>query len=254
MSRDTGIADRLRAAGLKVVEVDGWRTRGSDSFSPRGSVDHHTAGGRSGNAPSLGICINGRSDLPGPLCNVLIGRDNTCFVVAAGRANHAGKGAWQGRSGNSSVYGVERENVGTSAEPWRDDQTDAAARCHAALVRGHSTADGVCEHKEWAPQRKVDAHTVTGATMRRLVDAVLSHTAPEEPDMTGEEHNKLVNVETRVTSVEGHVKHFQDIFDTWEPILLEIQERVAGATGGAAVDLDALAEKVAEKLAARLQD
>ncbi|MEO5837776.1 MAG: peptidoglycan-binding protein, partial [Acidimicrobiales bacterium] len=88
--RDTAIAQRLRNAGLKVVEVDGWLTRVSDSFDARGLVDHHTAGGRTGNAPSLNICINGRSDLPGPLCNVLIGRDGTCYVIAAGRANHAG--------------------------------------------------------------------------------------------------------------------------------------------------------------------
>lgn len=57
--RDTGIADRLRDEGLHVVEVAGWQTRGNSSFNPRGSVDHHTAGPRSGNAPSLGICING---------------------------------------------------------------------------------------------------------------------------------------------------------------------------------------------------
>ena len=92
MPRDTGIADRLRAKGLNVVEVNGWRTRGAEGFNPRGSVDHHTAGPRKGNAPSLGVCINGRADLPGPLCNVLVGRDGTCYVVAAGRANHAGAG------------------------------------------------------------------------------------------------------------------------------------------------------------------
>lgn len=166
--RDTGIADRLRAAGLKVVEIDGWKTRGSSTFSPKGSVDHHTAGGRSGNAPSLGICINGRSDLPGPLCNVLIGRDGTCYVIAAGRANHAGAGGWRGLTGNSSMFGIERENVGTTAEPWTPQQTEIAQRAHAALIRGikNPVPELVCEHKEWAPTRKSDAHTITGATMR----------------------------------------------------------------------------------------
>ena len=66
----------------------------------------------SGNNPSLEVCINGRPDLAGPLCNVMVGRDNTMFVVAAGRANHAGSGGWRGRSGNSTVYGIERENTG----------------------------------------------------------------------------------------------------------------------------------------------
>lgn len=176
MGFDTGIADRLRAKGLQVIEVDGWRTRGyrmADlGFDPHGSVDHHTAGPASGDVPSLGICINGRSDLPGPLCNVLVGRSNTCYVVAAGRANHAGSGGWNGLSGNGSVYGVERENVGTDAEPWRPDQTDTAARVHAALIEGRADASMVCEHKEWTT-RKVDAHTVLGSDMRTRVAGYL---------------------------------------------------------------------------------
>lgn len=183
MPRDTGIADRLRAAGLKVVEVDGWRTRGSDSFRPKGSVDHHTAGARTGNAPSLRICINGRTGLPGPLCNVLVGRDNTCYVIAAGKANHAGSGGWRGLSGNSSVYGVERENVGTSAEPWRPDQTEAAVRIHAALLRGTANPDPslVCGHREWAPGRKSDAHSIDYRNFRtRVALALAGH--PEEGD------------------------------------------------------------------------
>ena len=170
MPRDTGIADRLRAKGLKVVEVNGWRTRGSETFHPRGSVDHHTAGPRTGNAPSLNICINGRPGLPGPLCNVLIGRDNTCYVIAAGRANHAGLGGWAGLQGNASVFGIERENVGTGAEPWTLEQYDVAAKAHAALIEAHGGEWRlVCEHKEWAPRRKIDAFGVDGNVMRDLV-------------------------------------------------------------------------------------
>lgn len=184
---DTGIAARLRAAGLTVVEVNGWQTRGSSSFSPKGSVDHHTAGARNGNAPSLGTCINGRSDLPGPLCNVLIGRDGTCYVIAAGRANHAGKGGWQGLSGNSTVYGIERENVGTTAEPWTPLQTSTAARAHVALMawKGDYNGSTTMEHKEWALGRKNDAHTITGDQMRAEIRKVQSgNPTTEEEDMT----------------------------------------------------------------------
>jgi peptidoglycan hydrolase-like protein with peptidoglycan-binding domain len=177
--RDTGIAQRLRNFGLTVVEVNGWQTRGSDAFNPRGSVDHHTAGPRRGNAPSLNVCINGRADLPGPLCNVLVGRDGTCYVVAAGRANHAGTGGWGGLSGNASVYGVERENVGDGSEPWTLQQYDTAARVHAALVSAAGgRADLVCGHKEWAPRRKVDAWGVDGNVMRQLVRDRLGRPAP----------------------------------------------------------------------------
>jgi hypothetical protein len=180
---DLDIADRLRAAGLPVLEVDGWQQRSAGSFDPRGSVDHHTAGPAAGNAPSLEVCIYGRSDLPGPLCNVLIGRDNTCFVIAAGRANHAGSGGWRGLSGNSSVYGIERENVGTQAEPWRPDQNDAAARAHAALIAGRAGADMVCRHAEWAPDRKPDTHDIAGDDLRRWV--ANAGTGPVVDELTG---------------------------------------------------------------------
>lgn len=184
MGRDTGIASRLRARGLKVVEVDGWPTRGSDSFAPRGSVNHHTAGGANGNAPSLGVCINGRADLAGPLCNAFQARDNTIFVVAAGRANHAGQGTWRGLTGNSSVFGLEIENVGTNAEPWRPDQLETAALVHAAFLDGvdPTLRVEVCQHKEWAtpPGRKVDAHDWNGTELRTRVGQLLG-TAPPGP-------------------------------------------------------------------------
>jgi hypothetical protein len=161
------------------VEIDGWRTRGSATFNPRGSVDHHTAGAARGNAPSLAICINGRADLPGPLCHVLVARDLTCYLIAAGRANHAGPGGWKGLSGNSSVYGVERENVGTPAEPWRAEQTAHAGVVHRALMNGKDAAF-VCRHAEWAPNRKVDSHSVSGTQLRAAV--LLQPKPPTEDD------------------------------------------------------------------------
>ena len=174
MSRDLGIANRLRAYGLPVVEINGWQTRGSNSFNPRGSVDHHTAGSSHGNAPSLNICINGRAGLSGPLCNILIGRDNTCYVIAAGRANHAGRGGWNGLSGNTSVYGIERENTGYAtgprAEPWRPDQHMVACAAHAALLDGKNF-DNLCRHAEWT-SRKIDTHSVKGEDLRNLTRAV----------------------------------------------------------------------------------
>lgn len=177
--RDLGIADRLRAKGLVVVEISGWQTRGDAVLNPEGSVDHHTAAALGQNAPSLGICINGRSDLPGPLCHVLIGRDNTCYVIASGRANHAGSGGFWGISGNSKVYGVEHENTGTGTEPWREDQRVTAAKVHAALLEGipNVALRRVCEHKDWT-DRKIDKWDQTGADMQNRVNNILSGTTP----------------------------------------------------------------------------
>lgn len=177
MSRDLSIADRLRAEGLRVVEVAGWQTRGDDSFSPRGSVNHHTAGSPNGSAPSLDGIINGfAGSAPGPLANAMQSRepsgDDLFYVVAAGRANHAGEGGWQGLSGNASVWGLEIEHTGTA--PLLEHRQELAARFHAALARGRYGEASVCQHYEWAPDRKIDAATgVDGNAFRARVADVL---------------------------------------------------------------------------------
>ena len=166
---DTGIANRLRAAGLRVIETAGWQTYGSSSFNPGGSVNHHTAGPASGETPSLVTCIEGRPDLPGPLCNVYQSRESDgrdiAYVIAAGRANHAGEGGWRGLSGNASVYGLEVEHTGV--DPIPSARLDIAARIHAAMFGGDVA--NVCQHREWT-DRKIDMATnVNGDDFRRRV-------------------------------------------------------------------------------------
>jgi hypothetical protein len=156
--RDTGLADRIRAMGVTVVEVDGWRDRGSSDFNPGGAVWHHTAGPSSGATPSLNVCINGRPDLAGPLCNVMQSREpngqDKAYVIAAGRANHAGSGGWAGLSGNSSVYGLEVEHTGV--EPLLPGtRKDIAIRIVAAMVQGRADQSKCCQHSEWT-SRKID--------------------------------------------------------------------------------------------------
>jgi peptidoglycan hydrolase-like protein with peptidoglycan-binding domain len=143
----------LRKAGLKVAEQPGWASRGRGPMSTiRGIICHHTAGARTGNMPSLGIITQGRSDLPGPLAQLGLGRDGTFYVVAAGRANHAGRGVWRGvATGNSSFIGIEAENSGTTADPWPDEQVDAYARGVAAILHHIGSDAGMCcGHKEYA--------------------------------------------------------------------------------------------------------
>ena len=175
MARDTSLASRLREDGLKVKEVEGWKTRGSETFHPKAFVRHHTAGGASGDTPSLNICINGRSDLAGPLCNIYLGRDGIVYVIAAGRANHAGTpdgGSWKGCLGNSDAYGFEIEHTGTSM--LAANLHEIAARACAALIRGRFGASMVCDHKEWAPSRKIDLATgPSPSDFRSAVDGYL---------------------------------------------------------------------------------
>src|SRR5215468_10742051 len=78
----TWLAQVLRDAGLKVAEQPGWQDRGrGDVGETLGVICHHTAGGKDGNMPSLGVLINGRPDLAGPLAQLGLGRDGTFYVI-----------------------------------------------------------------------------------------------------------------------------------------------------------------------------
>jgi N-acetyl-anhydromuramyl-L-alanine amidase AmpD len=176
----------LLGAGLRVAEQPGWRDRGrGDVGTIRGVMCHHTAGPRSGIMPSLGILTEGRSDLPGPLCQLGLGRDGTFFVIAAGRANHAGVGSWQGvTTGNSSFIGIEAENTGRTggplADPWPDVQLDAYRRGGAAILeRIGANAIMGCGHKEYAlPQGRKPDPSFDMADFRAQVAAIMAGTAP----------------------------------------------------------------------------
>jgi hypothetical protein len=163
MGYKTELPAVLKKYGLQVEVVPGWETRGNVSFNPKGSVNHHTAGPATGVRPSLNIVTNGRSDLKGPLCNVFLDRNGVAVVVAAGRANHAGTGGYRGLIGNSSVLGTEAESTGVGLNPWTPAQLEAYPKVVAALqeIAGQKTADTNCNHKTWAPTRKVDCASLT---------------------------------------------------------------------------------------------
>lgn len=171
--RLTWLPSALKDAGLRVNVVGGWEVRGRPTMHPKGLVLHHTAARTGSNAPSLRVCIDGRSDLPGPLCHILVGRDLTCHVIASGVAHHAGVGSWRGLTGNAAVIGVECENNGTS-EHWTPGMVDAMVRISATCANAAGfAAEMVCGHKEWAPQRKIDPHTLSMNEIRRSVATLL---------------------------------------------------------------------------------
>jgi hypothetical protein len=109
----TDLADILRGAGLTVVEVDGWKTRGHGVMtSVKGILVHHTAGAPSGDFPSLKVVRDGRPDLEGPLSQLGLGRTGTWYVIAAGRSYHAGKTIDDLVFGNANAIGIEAEATG----------------------------------------------------------------------------------------------------------------------------------------------
>ena len=198
MGRVLWLPDALRDEGVTVVEHPGWQTRGNATFAPRGVVCHHTGGPAHGDAPSLGTCVAGRSDVPGPLCHVVLARSGRAIVIASGRANHAGKGGWRGLVGNTAVFGIEAEHTGNPRDPWPAAQIDAYHRVVAAMCRGGAgvapiPTSMICAHRERAPGRKPDPVGIDMNAFRSTVADLLSHppTTTEDDDMTPEDRQLL---------------------------------------------------------------
>jgi len=177
----TWLATTLKRAGLEVVEVQGWQSRGhGDVLATKGVICHHTAGPKFGDKPSLDVVVKGRSNLKGPLSQLFLSRDGTYYVVAAGLAWHAGAGMWQGiRSGNSSFIGIEAENTGLANDmPWPAMQYDAYVQGVAAILEHISQpAIMACGHKEYAsPKGRKSDPTFDMDKFRREVAVLLGHT------------------------------------------------------------------------------
>lgn len=140
------LPDLLRAAGLDVVVVKGWRFRGrpasTGGFAPVGVLNHHTGASAKGwtKARELAYAkwmfLTGRSDLPAPLVQIALGRSGTVYLGAAGRANHAGKakasGSVAGGDGNRLYCGIEWMLSGTERIPSR--MRRAGATLNAVLT------------------------------------------------------------------------------------------------------------------------
>lgn len=172
----------LKQAGLKVALVDGWDKRGHREMGQvLGVLCHHTAGGRTGNMPSLDTIKNGRSDLPGPLSQLGLGRDGTYYVIAAGLCYHAGKGEWKGLTqGNTNFIGIEAENTGRSDDSWPGVQMNAYRHGVAAILAHARRSWEFCAgHKEYAlPKGRKPDPTFEMMPFRADVRAIMDRTAP----------------------------------------------------------------------------
>ncbi len=172
------LPDVLKGAGLKVALVPGWENRGrGDVGNIVGVICHHTAGAKTGNMPSLRTLIDGRSDLPGPLAQLGLGRDGTFYIIAAGRCNHAGVGMWRGfNKGNTNFIGIEAENTGLSNDrPWPEIQMAAYHHGVAAILKHIGRGAEFCAgHKEYAqPLGRKNDPSFDMNVFRHSVDLIL---------------------------------------------------------------------------------
>ncbi len=150
-------------------------------LTPQGVMNHHTVSSPPAAFPSLSVVKYGRSDLPGPLCSLLLGRYGEGYkVICNGYSNHAGWASqdayarWQAKqrprratssqfvgNGNYEFIGIEAENNGTG-EPWSDEQLHWYIQGNAALCNyfGWDPFTRVWQHKEWVSQ-KIDTAFIT---------------------------------------------------------------------------------------------
>jgi hypothetical protein len=193
------VVAEMERQGIPVHYEPGWETRGSATFSPRGLVVHHTADGP-GEYPSLRIVRDGRSDLPGPLAQWGLGRSGKVYLIAAGRANHAGSGGWRGLSGNSTVWGIEAESTGRG--DWTDAQRRNYPRLAAALARHQPFGvDMICAHREWTPRKPdpagIDMHEFRAEVARLLRGAPSPTPAPIPTPLPPEEDDDMLLLKFR---------------------------------------------------------
>lgn len=186
LPNDTAI--KLRKRGLTVVEHAGWQTRGrpasTGSFQPVGVLCHHTATPKdASNDNVVGLLINGRSDLPGPLCHFGLDRDGKVHLIASGRANHAGEAKASGTvaagDGNVLYIGIEAFNAGP-AEDYPEAQYQAYIKLAAALCLDftHNSEKTVRGHKETSVTGKIDPNFNMDAFRLRVKAEMEKMSAP----------------------------------------------------------------------------
>lgn len=187
----------LRAEGLTVHEVSGWKTYNRNhkgEWGPlHGVMVHHTGGPESG---STRILHDGIEGLPGPLCHGAIHKNGDVDAIGWGRANHAGGGdpdvlaavkaeryplpktdKHDGEpgsvDGNAHFVGYECINEGDGKDPWPPVQLEAMARAVAAVCRFYGwTVNSALRHMDWSDW-KPDPKGVDWDKMRARITTIL---------------------------------------------------------------------------------
>jgi hypothetical protein len=192
------VADGLRRHGVVVHFHPGWEWRGNGQTSAyAGGVMHHTGAAFDG---GFDVLVNGRADLPGPLCNSNGWADGSITIIAAHPANHAGAagGSWarpfpDTRNFNRMVWGHEIMFPGTV--PMTRAQYRSALILGGVIsgILGRPNPEWIRLHYETSVTGKWDfgagrGHGVwfPGATYRRDIWPALNDGAPSpspEDDM-----------------------------------------------------------------------
>jgi len=219
-------ANVLRAVGLDVLELPGWKTQGETDggFNPHGIILHHDAMGLGNlNVPNY-MHQNGVNG-----AQFWVGKDGRWVCIAAGRKWQAGTGGpWRGipqDSGNKFTCGVETDH--TVGQIWTTAQVAAIDLGCQALVHHYEwdVARYCCGHKEYAPTRKIDPENFDLNAWRSIISKPIQPIIkPPEDDVTAADLQAIKNMiehavdEIRTQTSEGnsianvmaHLKTLQD--------------------------------------------
>ncbi|MER7442359.1 N-acetylmuramoyl-L-alanine amidase [Micromonospora avicenniae] len=175
------LVDVLRSAGVQVVVEGDWLNRmRPGSFDPIGVLWHHTASTSSATNPhpALNICINGRPDLAGPLCQALVDYHGVFHVISAGRCNHAGVSGGSGPipagDGNTLMIGWEIDYNGVDQEMTAAQYNASIAATAAVLTRLGRDASYARGHRETSTTGKIDPSFIDLNVMRSDVAAKMA--------------------------------------------------------------------------------
>lgn len=210
----TEIRTAFRTWAVPFRERSGWTTRSNSGHwvidgsatHVTGVMYHHTGDGAS-DSVTENLLVNGRSDLPGPLCNFMAADDGYIVCIAQGSANHAGKGdpdtlrlvqddampldrevqpnqhssSAGSVAGNGRYYGWESAYGGTADPDPNVKQHRATLLSMAAILWALDRIDtsgarwsggSMLGHREWTDW-KPDPQHVNLATARRTINSLL---------------------------------------------------------------------------------
>ena len=192
-------------------------------------VLHHTAGG--GDAGDIRIVRDGRSDLPGPLSQLVLKRNGQPHLIAVGVCWHAyGTIAYRGvpaRSGNYWSIGIE--GVSNGYNDWTPEQRREYPRVVAALLKDIGLpSDAFIFHRDYQPGEKIDPAGFTRdwfqAEVNRHYNSGGTPTAPVKGDIEKKRDvspwlgNKLFTEPERVCpDGKGRYAHYENGSVYWTP-------------------------------------
>jgi len=242
-----------RDAGLRVVEASGWTDRGRtwSTLRPEYVVCHHTAA----TIDVDRVLIDGRSDLPGPLCNFALHGDDTVVLIASGLANHAGVATIS----SDQAYGIEATGPTPAGAfgPAAFSNYDAYIVLVAAIRLHHGWGTGrVVGHKEIARPlgRKIDPSFDMTAFRAAVTQRVANWGLTEEDDMPYKDWDQdskdalLADLRRLLTtrpgtydsgSIMSKIVDIQGGVDRIEPLTLAMKTRVEAVES----DVDTLIER-----------